>query len=346
MEIKTHGISRWKWAKDLTYTVVFCTLIALVIRVLDLGGPLALNLIMSYSIGLPICLIIKLLLYSFKPTSRGATWGVIALGIILGTFFGGQIGAFFVKVILSSSFSSYGRDFLQAVILGITFGVIITFFFWSREKISAAKAQMQEERIKRLSSEKEALKANLRLLQAQVEPHFLFNTLSNIRSLMDTEPATAKTMLMDFIKYLRTSLNRTRDDMTTLGQEMEIVEAYLNIYRIRMGNRLNYTIDISKNLKTRTFPPMLLQPLVENAIKHGLEAKVDGGEVTIRAREENGSLRLEVQDNGTGFSGEPKSAVGLSNIRDRLHLLYGEKARLVLEENKPQGVKATIEVSP
>ncbi len=346
MEIKTYGISRWKVVRDLALTVVFCTLIALVIRVIDLGGPLAVNLIMSYAIGLPICLIIKVLLYTFKPTRRGAIWGIIAVGILTGTSLGGQIGAFLVENILASSFSSYGRDFLQAAVLGITFGVIISFFFWSREKISETRALMQEERIKRLSSEKEALEANLRLLQAQIEPHFLFNTLSNIRSLMDTEPGTARSMLMDFIKYLRTSLNRTRDDMTTLGQEMENVEAYLNIYKIRMGERLNYAIDMSNDLKKRPFPPMLLQPLVENALKHGLESRIDGGEMIIRVSERDGCLRLEVMDSGNGFSGELISGVGLSNIRERLRLLYGEKARLVLEENRPRGVKATIEVMP
>jgi sensor histidine kinase YesM len=203
---------------------------------------------------------------------------------------------------------------------------------------------IQQERIKRLSSEKEALEANLRLLQAQIEPHFLFNTLSNVLSLIDTDPTDGKSMLLDLIHYLRTSLSRTFPDTITLDQEMDMIKAYLNIQKIRMGERLQFTIELSEAARQHPFPPMLLQPLVENAVKHGLEPKMEGGEIMIKAAEENDLIRIEVTDTGNGFSSFHNTGVGIGNVRERIKLLYGEKGRFIIEENKPNGVRAIIEV--
>lgn len=224
------------------------------------------------------------------------------------------------------------------------FGSIITYFFSSREQIAESQARIQEEKIKRLTSEKKAAEANLKLLQAQIEPHFLFNTLSNVLSLLDSNPKKGKSMLIDFIQYLRASLTKIRQEKATLGQEMDMIEAYLSIFKVRMGDRLHYKIDLPKNLKSISFPPMLIQPLVENAIKHGLEPKIDGGEILIRGIEKDGRLRLEVHDTGIGFKGEHDSGLGLSNIRERLSSIFGDNGRLRLEENSPHGLIATIEV--
>jgi sensor histidine kinase YesM len=228
--------------------------------------------------------------------------------------------------------------------LGVMFGSIITYFFSSREKIAESQARIQEEKIKRLTSEKKAAEANLKLLQAQIEPHFLFNTLSNVLSLLDTDPKKGKSMLVDFIQYLRASLLKIREQKATLGQEMEMIQAYLNIFKVRMGDRLHYKIDLPEKLKTNTFPPMLIQPLVENAIKHGLEPKVDGGKIFISGEAKDGILRLEVVDTGEGFKGAKNFGMGLSNIRERLQSIYGKSGHLILEENQPHGLKATIEV--
>jgi len=228
--------------------------------------------------------------------------------------------------------------------LGVMFGSIITYFFSSREQIAESQAQAQEEKIKRLTSEKKAAEANLKLLQAQIEPHFLFNTLSNALSLLDTDPKKGKSMLVDFIQYLRASLSKIREQKATLGQEMEMIQAYLNIFKVRMGDRLHYKIDLPEKLKANTFPPMLIQPLVENAIKHGLEPKVDGGEIFISGEVKDGLFRLEVVDTGDGFKGDKNFGMGLSNIRERLQTLYGNSGRLILKENEPSGLKATIEV--
>jgi sensor histidine kinase YesM len=230
------------------------------------------------------------------------------------------------------------------VILGLLFGSIISYFFVSRDTISATKALVQEERIKRLTSEKKAVESNLKLLQAQIEPHFLFNTLSNILSLLETDLEKGKCMLEDLIHYLRTSLSKTREDTTTIGQEIEMIRAYMNIFKVRMGDRLRYKMDIPDNLKNLPFSPMLIQPLVENAIKHGLEPKIEGGEVSISGEKIGETLRLEIADTGVGFYEESALGTGLSNIRERLQSLYGENGRLILEENRPCGLKAIIEV--
>ncbi|MBN2123997.1 MAG: histidine kinase [Deltaproteobacteria bacterium] len=336
--------SLWKGARELLYTVVICILIALFLTWLEHGGSLAENLIISNSIGLSIFLIIHILLYALRPGKRSTELVVISSGIILGIFLGWQIASLAIKGILSVSIHAHGNTFYQAMILGTTFGVVVTFFFWSSKRLSATEALMQEERIKRLSSEKEALEARLRLLQAQIEPHFLFNTLSNIRSLMDTDPEGAKSMIMDLNQYLRNTLNRTRRERITLGQEIEVVEAYLGIFKVRMGERLRYLVDIPQAMKQRPFPPMLVQPLVENAVRHGLEPLVSGGEVIIRGEEKDAHLRVEVTDTGSGLAEGHVPGIGLNNVRERLRLLYGEKARLILEENRPSGVRAIIEV--
>jgi LytS/YehU family sensor histidine kinase len=230
------------------------------------------------------------------------------------------------------------------IILGLLFGSIISYFFVTRETISTTKALVQEERIKRLTSEKKAVEGNLKLLQAQIEPHFLFNTLSNILSLLETDLDKGKHMLEDLIHYLRMSLSKTRGETSTIDQEVEMIRAYMSIFQVRMGDRLNYKIDVQDKIKGIQFPPMLIQPLVENAIKHGLEPKIEGGEVGIIGKENGEIIRLEITDTGVGFYEESEPGTGLTNIRERLKSLYGDKGRLILEENRPCGLKAIIEV--
>jgi len=234
--------------------------------------------------------------------------------------------------------------YFHNAVMGLVIGGICSYLSYSMMRLKHTREVAEKERINRLASDKEALEANLRLLQAQIEPHFLFNTLSNILSLIDTDPAKGKSMLMDLISYLRTSLSRTLPETTTLGQEMEAVEAYLNIQRIRLGDRLNFTIEVPDNLAQQPFPPMLLQPLVENAVKHGLEPKVEGGSIRITAVKNGESIRIEVADTGLGISSFNPSGVGIANVRERIKLIYGEKGFLLLEQNQPDGVIAVIEV--
>ncbi len=151
-------------------------------------------------------------------------------------------------------------------------------------------------------------------------------------------------MLTDLIQFLRISLSKTRAETTTIGHEMEMARAYLNIYQIRMGDRLQYHIQAEEDLKKKSIPPMLVQPLVENAIKHGLETAVTGGLITIEAHKDNHRIRITVKDTGKGLDETGNGGFGLTNIRERLHSLYGQDGKLILVENRAGGVTATIEI--
>jgi sensor histidine kinase YesM len=274
------------------------------------------------------------------PLGRSLTQGIaIAVGSVLGTTLALNLAG------LSNGNSARAPGFyLQVVGISMMFGCIVSYFFYFKRKLSASVQMIQEERIKRLSSEKQVLEANLQRLQAQIEPHFLFNTLSNILSLMDTDPVAAKSMQMNLIRYLRTSLSRTRNPTTTLGQEADLVQAFLDIYKIRMGPRLQYAIDIPESLTNRPFAPMLIQPLVENAVLHGLEPKIEGGEIKVRASETGSHLKLEISDTGSGLSKNQRPGVGLSNVEERLRHLYGSEGRLLIKEKQPSGLILIIEV--
>jgi sensor histidine kinase YesM len=329
---------------DLLYTIILCVLIALFLTLTGIGSSFVMSLVMSQSFGICICSIITLLVWLFKPEKVLSLAFIVAAGIAGGIFIGLQIGPFILERFFSVVVKGPEKSLFRAIILCIAFGSVISYFFYAKSRLSLSQEMIQQERIKRLSSEKEALEAKLRLLQAQIEPHFLFNTLSNVLSLIDTDPTKGKFMLTDLIHYLRTSLSRTLPDTTTLDQEIEIIRAYLNIQKIRMGERLHFTIEVPDTARLHPFPPMLLQPLVENAVKHGLEPQMDGGEIIIKAMEQDDVLRIEAVDTGPGFSSFQKTGVGIANVRERIQLLYGKKGRLILEENKPHGIRAIIEV--
>jgi sensor histidine kinase YesM len=331
---------------DLFYVVIISTLIAVFLTVTGISRSFLTNFVMSLSFGVSIASMVHLLLWIFSPKPEKAIPIVLILvvGVVCGMVMGLQIGPFILRHIFSTALTQSKSTPLQAIVFALAFGGTVTYFFYSRARLKVSKEIIQQERIKRLSSEKEALEANLRLLQAQIEPHFLFNTLSNVLSLIDTDPANGKSMLVDLIHYLRTSLSRTFPEPITLDQEIDMIKAYLNIQKIRMGERLYFKIELSEATRQHPFPPMLLQPLVENAVKHGLEPKMEGGEIMIKAMQENNLLRIEVIDTGFGFSSSHEAGVGIGNVRERIKLLYGEKGRFILEENKPNGVRAIIEV--
>jgi len=199
----------------------------------------------------------------------------------------------------------------------------------------------------RLQADNRATEAQLRLLQGQIEPHFLFNTLANVVSLMEADPLRAKRMLETFIDYLRASLGPMRRDGHTLAQELELVQHYLELLQMRMGERLRFSLHIAPEAHAAQLPPLLLQPLVENAVHHGLEPKLEGGQVLVRASVHQGRLRLQVQDDGLGLDAPRRSRGGqglaLHNVRERLQALYGSAASLTLEPAHP-GTLATVEL--
>ncbi len=201
-----------------------------------------------------------------------------------------------------------------------------------REQIAAAAQLLAE--------------ARLRALQAQIEPHFLYNTLANVLSLIDTQPAQARHMLERFIDFLRASLASSRAEHATLGAELDQAAAYLDVLAVRMGPRLRYRIEADQAARAARIAPMLLQPIVENAVMHGLEPKVDGGEIVLRAHAGEAALQIEVADSGAGLGAavppRPGGGVGLANLRARLHSLYGAGAEVQLLENQAGGVTVRV----
>ena len=193
------------------------------------------------------------------------------------------------------------------------------------------------------ATEKELTVARLNLLHAQVEPHFLYNTLASAQVLTRTDPARADEMLGHLIQYLRSSLPRTEDSLSTLGEELQLTQAYLEILKIRMGARLNLHIEVPDTLKALPMPSMMLQTLVENAIKHGLEPKPGGGTIWILARPHDDHATLTVADDGQGFNTQSSgTGIGLKNLRERLRLTYGPAASFAIVSNFPNGVAATL----
>ena len=221
--------------------------------------------------------------------------------------------------------------------------VVIKFFVdRSRASQRVAESKRKEADYHRMSQQ--VTEAKLAALQAQVEPHFLYNTLASVQALTEVDPARANEMTGHLIQYLRNALPKMRESVSTVGQEAELVRAYLSILKMRMGDRLAFTIDVPAQCADMPFPPLMLPSLVENAIKHGLEPQREGGTVHITASTDGGRLRLIVADTGRGFSETPGAGVGLANIRERLAALYGGGARLTIEANSPVGVVATIDV--
>jgi sensor histidine kinase YesM len=327
------------------YAVILCTFIAIINYTIGFA-PFLPGLIVSLSYGLSTCTMIFFLEWLFKPEEDNNLKSILILmaGVVCGTIIGWNMGLLLIGYFFPMLNHMSGRLYFANLVFALVLNGMIINFFYSKKRLKYIKEIAEKERLNRLTSEKEALEANLRLLQAQIEPHFLFNTLSNILSLIDTEPSKGKSMLMDLIHFLRTSLSRTLPEMTTLGQEVDALKAYLNIQKIRLGDRLAYTINVDEALNKHPFPPMLLQPLVENSIKHGLEPKVEGGQINIAAAKENGTMRITVADTGLGFSSLNKTGVGVANVKERIRLLYGDKGRFILEENNPVGVIAVIEV--
>ncbi|HLP98850.1 MAG TPA: histidine kinase [Sideroxyarcus sp.] len=229
----------------------------------------------------------------------------------------------------------------QAMALGLFFGLIGAITFLLSQRI---EAEVKQRELIKSESEKREIEAHLKLLQAQIEPHFLFNTLANVSSLIDSDPALSKKLLERLNDWLRVALVRARSDKATLGDELDMLENYLQILKIRFGERLRWHIDAPDAARQTAFPPMLLQPLVENAVRHGIEPKIGGGEIVIRSRVENGSLLCKVRDDGVGIQDGNGGGAGLSNVRERLAALYGGRGHLSLSNGAHGGTVASMEL--
>ena len=212
------------------------------------------------------------------------------------------------------------------------------------ERAIRTQAAAYAEEQSRVQLGRDETEQQLALLQAQIEPHFLFNVLGSIRRLYRTQPQAGAHTVASLLRYLREALPQLRSQHANLAHELELVRAYLDLFQVRMGARLAFTIEADRVLHGIPFPPMLLVTLVENAIKHGIEPSGAGGHVTVRARRSGDMLEVAVLDDGVGFGGAPTAGtgVGLVNVRRQLKARYGSMARLALESREPRGASATL----
>jgi signal transduction histidine kinase len=264
----------------------------------------------------------------------------IVLGSFLGTILAGLMRGFPLSTMLTERL--WGASMTMG--LGIGVGCVVVGAAIVRERHARDEARLHRAEAERQQLEKNVLEARLQLMQAQVEPHFLFNTLANVQHLVETDPPAASKMLDSLIQYLRAALPQMREAATNLGREVDMARAFLEIQRVRMGPRFNYTIDVAPSLRASPFPPMMLITLVENAVKHGIDPCCECGSIVVRAEVREGRLVVAVADTGEGIVPKQGGGVGLANIRERLKALHGSNARLLLEENTPRGVIASIEV--
>lgn len=243
-----------------------------------------------------------------------------------------------------------GDSLVDLAILWILASAVIKAMYKGRIQ-AEVKAAQATETAEAESLKRQVIEARMAAMQAQVEPHFLFNTLASIDHLIEVDPPTASKMQKNLIALLRASMPTMREAnangaVRDLGRELAVIRPYLEILKMRMEERLQIEIDVPEGLLSAEFPPMMIQGLVENAIKHGLEPKAEGGKLTVKAEIVHGKLAVTVADTGLGFGRAATSGtgVGLANIRERLQLLHGNKAAVTVTENQPSGTVVTITV--
>lgn len=326
---------RLAFGRDLLLVAIYNTAIALFLTALTRYG-LTVNLIYSHCIGFGIYLAARG--PGLLRGERRIEWQRGLIGIPAGAVIGFTIATWLNGLAMTDVIDG-------AVIAGAAatmFGVLGIWYFHDEARLQEAQAEARTERLRRIEQEALATRTELALLQAQIEPHFLFNTLSNVVGLIDTDPVAARTMLLDLTSLLRTSLTRTRKPVVTLGEELDLLRAYLGIMAMRMGPRLTWEIDADAEAVSAWLPPLLVQPLVENAIRHGLEPQPEGGRLTIRCRRAGTFLDVLVSDNGCGFANDAADGVGLANIRKRLLASAGDVASLTLTAASGGGVTAAL----
>ncbi len=345
--------------RSLLLLVVICLAIALVLYGFD-GRRFPLKLLYSFSIGGACMFIVDLgrlllaalldglrRLRGLPPTDGGfeSGWrGLLVLlplavlaGPPLGTALADAIGGMTTPSLLDWGHPST-RVTLTLALVGTGASV---FLFSTLERLANARAQAE-------AAQRAAAENQLRLLQSQLEPHMLFNTLANLRVLIGLDPTRAQAMLDRLIHFLRATLNASRRDSHPLVDEFQHLDDYLALMAVRMGARLAVRFTLPPELATHPLPPLLLQPLVENAIKHGLEPKVEGGRIEVVARAEGARLLLTVRDTGVGLGGAASTgtAFGLEQVRQRLATLFGDKASFTLQAaaDAEGGALATIQL--
>lgn len=238
--------------------------------------------------------------------------------------------------------------FLWIALSALFLGLVLATGAMVREREAQARSLRLQFELDRAQLEKQAVDARLSLLTAQIEPHFLFNTLANVQALVETGSPRAPEVLRSLIAYLRAAMPRLHEGgLPSLGNEVTLVRAYLELMHLRMPDRLQFSVDVPAALLAERFPPMALLTLVENAVRHGIDPSEEGGRIDVGgSAEPGGPWQLWVADTGVGLADHAAPGTGLSNLRARLASVYGPQARLELTEQPPHGVRALIELPP
>ena len=326
-------------------TTAFCLAVSAIQFTLQPQWSYDIPLVYSLCIGLIVWLVIDFGRHLW-PSAAATGWpagaaglllplGGIVVGYVLGTLAGDQWFGW-------SSWATQPRSqMLASVVVTVLAGVAGTYYFYARSRQLYMEQRMAE-------TQRQANESRLRLLESQLEPHMLFNTLANLRALIAVDPVRAQTMLDHLIAYLRATLSASQAGTHTLDQEFARLRDYLELMAVRMGPRLHYTLELPDTLRQVSVPPLLLQPLVENSIQHGLEPQVQGGSITVRAFAAAGVLTLEVADTGKGLDPATSPAdgkgFGLRQVRERLATLYGAAAAIEFVAGRAGGTRASITI--
>ena len=328
-----------KLARHALITLGFNTLIALVLWLSKPGQRFDVQLAYSVATGMAAWLVIDLSRFFIdvkSPFGFPRGWrgvAVIFVGICVGFVVGTLSGDAYAGRSTFDLLPNQPLFILYLFLFTASVGMGISYFFYAAGKSSYLVNALE-------TSRRQATEAQLKLLQSQLDPHMLFNTLANLRALIATDPARAITMLDSLIDYLRATLSASRATSHSLQNEFDRLQDYLALMQVRMGPRLTYTLDLPPELATHSVPTLLLQPLVENAIKHGLEPKIEGGSVTVSARREGNAIVLDVLDSGVGL--KDGVGFGLTQVRERLQAAYGERATIFLGAASAEYTQARV----
>ncbi|QKO22403.1 sensor histidine kinase [Rhodoferax sp. BAB1] len=298
------------------------------------------NLVYANAIGLCIWAFIEIgkRIFIRDDTRSALRWTVLTLVSVLAAYL---VGSRIASEITGHSLLSYWlfetRRASGMLLVSLVAGGTVTYYFVSRTRLAQSRAQAE-------AAQRQAAESTLRLLESQLEPHMLFNTLANLRALITTDPPRAIAMLDRLIAYLRATLAASRATSHTLQAEFERLRDYLELMAVRLGPRLRYTLELPPELATQPVPALLLQPLVENGILHGLEPKVEGGSLHVSVRREGALLTLVVSDSGMGYTAATPagSGFGLAQVRERLLSTYGAQAALDLATPPGGGTIVTL----
>ena len=271
------------------------------------------------------------------------------LATLLGVGLAAPVGTLLVYLVsvdgrFGDLFSSMPRrsGFVITTVTALILGLVITLTALLREREARARALALEVELERQRLEKLSVDTRLAQLQAQIEPHFLFNTLASVQALVESNSPRAAGVLQSLIAYLRAAMPRLQERDALLADELTLVRAYLALMQMRMPDRLRFNIDVPAALEAQRFPAMALLTLVENSVRHGIDPSEDGGTVQVGATLTHEGLQLWVSDDGVGINDKAPAGTGLSNLRERLAAFFGPSARLELQHNLPHGLRASI----